>query len=137
MKEFIIDSNIILRLLTQDPISQFRRAEKIVQSMENKEIKVKLSILVVNEILWIMEKYYNAPRRDFVPKLQEFIGLENVSVLEISKPKLMGILQHYLDSRVDFTDNYIFSLSGQSKKKILSFDKDFDKLKKGVRAEEV
>ena len=105
--------------------SQFKQAKKILEDIEKEKLKAFVSILVINEIIWIMKKYYEVERNIYIPKLIQVILLKNIEIIEIDKKMLFMILQKFLKTNLDFTDLYL--LYTQSERKILSFDRDFKK----------
>ena len=125
MREVVLDTNIFIRYFLQDVKSQFKQAKKIFEDIEKEKIKAFVSILVINEIVWIMKKYYEIDRSKYIPKLIQLLLLKNVKVIEIEKKMLLTSLQALQKTNADFTDLYL--LYTQSAKNILSFDKDFKK----------
>lgn len=126
MKEVVLDTNVFLRFLLKDIKSQYETAKKIFEDIEKQNVKAWVSILVINEIVWIMKKYYEIEASLFVPKLLQILLLKNIEIIEIDKNRLLMILQILSKTNFDFTDLYLFYT--QNKDKILSFDKDFKKL---------
>lgn len=121
MKDVVLDTNIFIRYLVKDVKSQFLQAKKIFEDIEKEKTGALVSILVVNEIIWIMEKYYELDRKIYIPKLIQILLLKNIEIIEIDKNQLFVILQAILKTNLDFTDLYL--LLTQDKEKIISFDK--------------
>lgn len=128
MKKFLIDSNIIIRLIVKDPQKQFLEAKEIIKEIEEEKLQGVLSILVVNEIIWILEHYYDLEREEFIPILLKLFALKNIKTQEVKKDTIINILQKMRKKKVDFTDIYLNEVSKETQ--ILSFDKDFEKLRK-------
>lgn len=126
MKKAFIDSNIIIRLFAKDHEQQFFHAQKIIRDIEQDAVQGLISILVVNEILWILENFYDLKRATFVPWLLQLISLRNIKIIEIKKDLLITILKHMEKQKIDFTDLYLFYTAGKTP--IMSFDKDFQKI---------
>lgn len=95
--------------------------------MKKEKIKALLSILVVNEIIWIMDKYYKIDRLIYVSKLLQLLYLKSIKIIEMGKDMLISILKEAEKSKIDFTDLYLYYT--QDINKIISFDKDFKKIK--------
>lgn len=87
-----------------------------------------ISILVVDEIIWVMEQYYGFKRSEYIPKLCQIFALNNVKIIETKKDIILGIFQKMEKTNIDFTDYYLATLANQTP--ILSFDKDFEKINK-------
>ena len=126
MTAFIIDTNIFVRLLTHDVVSQFEKAKKIFDAIEKSQQKGLVSILVINETIWILKKYYHLERKTFIPQILHLLALKNLKIIEVKKDVIVQALELMLKHNVDFTDAYLFCAKGD--KEIFSFDKDFKKL---------
>ena len=94
MKSAILDSNIFIRHFTQDNKEQSPKATKIFASIEKGETSGLVSLLVVNEVIWILENYYEIPRNIFLPQLLQVLSLKGIKVIELKKEKLMKVLEH-------------------------------------------
>ncbi len=128
MKRVLLDTNIFLRHLVKDNPEQAKEATKIFASVESGKIKGIVSLLVVNEVLWTLEKYYAVPKETGISELIKLLLLENIQIMEVKKDKLIIILQHMRTTNYDFTDLYLFHTAGS--REIISFDKDFQRLKR-------
>lgn len=126
MKEVILDTNVFLRYFLKDIASQYEIAKNLIKDIEKEKIKAFVSILIINEIMWIMKKYYKIKLSLFIPRLLQILLLKNIEVIEIDKNKLLMILQALLTTKFDFTDLYLFHI--QTGKQIIPFDKDFKKI---------
>ncbi len=128
MKKALLDSNIFLRHLVKDNPEQTKAATKIFEAVESGKIRGVVSLLVVNEVIWTLEKYYSVSRKIGIAELIKLLLLENIQIMEVKKEKLILILQHMQITKYDFTDLYLFHTAGS--REIISFDKDFKKLKR-------
>lgn len=126
MRQLILDSNIFLRHLLQDIPSQSEKTKEIFDQIEKGAKKGLVSILVVNEILWILEKYYELKRNVYIPKLLELFYLEHIKIIEAKKDVVITIMQKMEKQKYDFTDIYLAHVA--QGRKIASFDKDFLKI---------
>lgn len=124
---YLLDTNILVRHLTGEPKEQARKAKTIIQAIEAREIEVELSILVVNETLWIMENYYKVPREKFIPPLLEIFNLKNIQIMETSKRILVKTLTEFQETSIDFTDLYLRNTADPARDTVISFDKHFDR----------
>lgn len=126
MKKSFIDSNIIIRLIVKDPAAQHLKAKEIIKEIEEEKLQGVLSILVVNEIIWILEHYYDLKREEYIPTLIKLFALKNIKIQETKKDTLINVIQKMQKKKIDFTDLYLAEVAGS--KKIISFDKDIEKL---------
>ncbi len=127
MKQVILDTNIFLRLLVKTHHDQFCKSEEIFGQIQNKKLKGLVSILVINEIIWVLIRVYKLQKSEFLPEILQLLALKNLLVIEQKKADTVNLLESIQDRNIDFTDLYLVSIAG--KKEILTFDKDFEKLK--------
>lgn len=128
MSETLLDTNIFIRFFIKDIDDQFLKSFKIFEKIEKGELEGLISILVINEIIWILENYYELKREIYIPELLKLLALKKMKIVEVSKNLVIKILQLMQDRKIDFTDFYLSEISDT--KQVLSFDKDFEKLKK-------
>ena len=124
----VLDTNIILRYLLQDIQSQFEQAKEVIEEIEGGKRSGLLSILVMNELIWILEKYYELKRPIFIPKIEKILMIEQMKIIEVKKEVIMQVLQKMRKNRFNFTDMYL--AANYSQAEIFSFDKDFGKIYK-------
>lgn len=126
MNEFLLDSNIFLRHLLQDIPSQSEYATNLITEIERGEKIGFVSILVINEVIWILKTFYKINRKHFIPQLVKLLQINSIKVVEIKKEVLFRILEKMKQRQIDFTDLYLAEIAED--KKVISFDKDFKKL---------
>jgi predicted nucleic acid-binding protein len=126
MKTLVLDTNVFVRLLIKDVPSHFIEAEKIFQQIETGKIQARVSILVIDELIWVLENYYEIDRKVFLEQLLYLLTLKKLKVIEAKKSLIVGILEKMKAGRIDFTDLYLAAVAPV--KQIFSFDKDFEKL---------
>lgn len=126
MNQKIIDTNIFLRHLLQDIPDQSKIATSIISDVEDGKMIGLLSILVINELIWILEKYYEVKRSVYIPKLIKLLNLDHLKIMETKKDLMERVLEKMRKKKFDFTDIYLKE-SGKENQ-ILSFDKDFEKI---------
>lgn len=126
MSQIFLDTNIFARYLVGDIAPQKLEAKEIFDSIYQGKNTGVVSILVIDELIWVLENYYNYERKDYLPKVIKLFSFKEIRVLEIKKEIIMDIFESMLESKVDFTDYYLMKVS--KGRKIVSFDKDFGKL---------
>lgn len=126
MKELIIDTNVFIRFLIKDLPDQFKKAQEVFERIEKGEIKGLVSVLVINETVWVLENYYELKRKIYIPQLLKLLLIRQIKIIEIKKDLIIRILQKMEKQKFDFTDFYLAQIAKD--KKIFSFDKDFQKI---------
>lgn len=128
MKEIIIDTNVFVRFLIKDVLSQFGKAQKVFEKIEKGEIKGLVSILVVNEVVWVLENFYELKREIYIPQLLQLLLLKHLKIIETKKSLIINTLQRMEKQKFDFTDLYLSQIADA--RKVFSFDKDLQKISK-------
>lgn len=129
MNNLILDTNIFLRHLLQDIPEQSEKAKAIIDSIETGEKTGLISILVVNELIWILEHYYELKRKVYLPKVIKLLSIEQIKIMETRKDAIIKILEKMQKQKFDFTDMYLVYTADSEH--IASFDKDLEKIRKG------
>lgn len=125
MREVVIDTNVIVRYFVKDNLQQLFLAQKLIKDIEQNKVCGLISLLVVHEIVWILENYYDLKRQEFIPKVLQLLALRNLKIIEVKKEVVANVLAKMQLRKIDFTDIYLAEISRD--RKIFSFDKDFKK----------
>jgi predicted nucleic acid-binding protein len=123
MTSHILDTNTILRFLLGDVSKQFEITSDLFKKIENKKIKGLISILVINETLWALEKYYEKTKQESVDTIKKILSLKKIEILEISKPEVIEIINNCLNLNIDFTDAYLLWIKNKEGYELSTFDK--------------
>lgn len=129
-----LDTNIILRFILQDHPLYSPKAEAIFKKIDDKKIKVRLSWLVIFEVVFVLQNSHNLKREDISQKLLPILTVENI--LFEQKQILNLVFNYYVGKKISLADAYHIALMNKKKiNKIYSFDKDFDKIPEIQRLE--
>lgn len=123
MTSLILDTNTIIRFLIKDIPSQFEIASKIFDKIESKKCRGIISILVINETIWALEKYYERPINETIDIILKILSLKNITTLEIDKKEVTQVLATVIKLKIDFTDAYLLWVSSKENYEISTFDK--------------
>ena len=126
MKEVYIDTNVFLRYFLNDVEDQFSKAKELIEEIESGKKVGKISILVINELIWILEKYYSIERTVYIPRILKLLLIDQMKIVEVKKEELRKILEKFQKKKYDFTDIYLSSIT--SPENIASFDRYFEKI---------
>ena len=127
MKQIIIDTNIIARLFITDSIEQQDTAQRLIKDIEEGKIQGLISILVIDELLWLLGQYYNIKKESYLPKILNILSIKQIKVIEVDKEIAISVLRQVQRKNIDFTDLYLAAVA--KGRQIASFDKDFKKLR--------
>ena len=100
-----LDTNILVRYLTQDDPGQSRKANAEIEKGLSAGHKFFIADIVLCELVWVLETAYGYERREIVPALENILRtkqfqFENKDLLWIS-------LADYRNKKGDFADHLI------------------------------
>lgn len=99
-----VDTNLFLRFLTNDVPEQADAVERLLRQAMRGEITLVTSNLVIAEIVWTLETYYNLPRDEVQEKVLAILNTNGLNIEDIDL--LLQAILWYVDESVDFTDAY-------------------------------
>ncbi len=111
-----IDTNLLVRILTNDDPIQARRAVKILQSDD-----VFIPKTVILETQWVLHHAYAISKADIIAGFQKFLGLSNIFP-ENSETVTQAI--SWYEQGLDFADA-LHLASSRGSDKIATFDAAF------------
>lgn len=125
MKQFLLDTNVILRYLTNDIPSQAEKVNNYLIKAKKSQIGIEVRKIIVIEVLFQLKNWYGLDRSEAADKLltffsPEWIGLEDKSLI-------FEALRIYKEKNIDFVDVILHLEAIKLGKSILTFDKDFEK----------
>lgn len=85
MNKLYLDTNVILDFVIRQQGENFIKAKKIFKQIEAGKIGVQLSILVINETIWTIERVYKIKRVKYLQGLIDLFSLKGVKILEMKK----------------------------------------------------
>ena len=125
-KVYLIDTNVILRYLLDDHKLFSPRAKAFMQEIAKGAKKAELSSVVVVECVYVMEKFYEIPKNEIVDRLSRILNIKGID--NPDKSEILDALVKYENSGADIVD-CILAAKSSPQRVIVSFDKDFKKLK--------
>lgn len=126
MKQYLIDSNYILRYLLNDIPSQADTVERYFRQAKNGSVLISVPILAFVECVYILLNLYKLSKLEVVEMLMKFV---NIPYLEIEQRNLITkAFLIYKDISVSFVDTLFFIEAHESGRELLTFDKRLKKL---------
>jgi predicted nucleic-acid-binding protein len=99
-----VDTNLFLRFLTNDVPAQADAVEKLLRQAEQNKLHLVTNSIVIAEIVWTLESYYESEREDIQNKV---LAILNTSGLQIPESELiLKAIIWYAEKNVDFIDAY-------------------------------
>ena len=134
MRGCLVDTNIFLRLLTEDDPVQTPAVKEFLSQLVNRKEHGYITVAVVLELVWTLESYYKLKKDKVADKLSLLVNTPN---LEIENRSIVeAALDYYASTKADYADCYngaYAALHGDGT--VLSYDRDFDKLDTVKRVE--
>lgn len=126
MNEAVVDANILLRFLTDEPRDLADRAATIFAAAERRQVALVVSALTLAEVVYVLESVYRWERRMIAERL---IDLVAGSVFEIDEQAtLLQTLAWYRDiGRLHFADAYVAAVAADRRGgcgAVISFDRE-------------
>jgi predicted nucleic acid-binding protein len=130
----LIDTNVLLRLLTRDDERKAAEALALLQRVELGEERVAASPLVVFEVIYTLQRSYHVPREQIQNLVRPIISLRSLELA--GKPIFLRALDLYVQAQLPFADAYNAAfMESQAIDEIYSWDTDFDDLPGITRVE--
>ena len=130
-KVYLIDTNVVLRFLLDDHPTFSPKAKRFMQAVFNKERAAALPVVVLVECVYVLEKFYRVPRSDIADNLSRLLTYPGI--VNSDKAPLLKALNLYQHAGTDIVDG-ILAASSSEQYPIVSFDKDFHKLRAHTEA---
>jgi predicted nucleic-acid-binding protein len=117
-----LDTNVLIRFLTQDDPVQAKIATDFITSNCSEDVPAFIGHIVLCELVWVLESNYKQNKQTIIAVVEELL---QISQLEISESEAVWrALNDFKNSNADFADHLIAHshlINGCSK--TVSFDK--------------
>jgi predicted nucleic acid-binding protein len=125
-----VDTNILVRHLTGDPPEMARRATRFLATTD----ALLLADLVVAEVVYVLESFYEVPRREVARLARAIVVADRMRVVD--RDLLLRAVEVYDVHRLDFADAYLVASAERTGLGVIaSFDRSLDRVGTVVRVE--
>ena len=104
-----LDTNVLVRYLVEDDVSQSRRATKLIEEAIARNDQLFISDIVMCEMVWVLSSAYRFSRTEIVDALAGLLRAK--SVVFDSTDRLARSLNAYQKGKGDFADYMIRELA--------------------------
>ena len=117
-----LDTNVLVRFLTQDDPKQSAKANQIISRELSEKKQGFISHPVLIELIWVLKFSYEQPRETLVQVIESLLVTRQ---LVVERADLVYLaLQKFRNSQADFSDALIYTLAQTAGcEKTLTFDK--------------
>lgn len=126
MRELWVDANVLLRFVTREPDDLFQRALRLVEQAEQGEVTLRLSPLVVAEIVWVLRSFYRYSRTEIAEVLVPLVTAQGITLQD--EDLVVAALNSMARANVDFLDAFLAETVRREGGAVASFDRDFRRL---------
>ena len=125
-----VDTNVLVRHLTGDPPHLAERATAYLRT----ERELLLTDLVAAETVYVLESFYEAPRRQVGEALRSLLAFD--SIVCVDPALLLRAVVVYETDRIDFAEAYLVACAETTGVGIVaSFDRSIDSVNTIERVE--
>jgi uncharacterized protein len=122
-----LDTNVILRHLCGDNEQQSPRATAYLARVERGEIQVRVSDIVVFEVVYTLQRSYRNPEAQIREALLPLLELPGIILP--GKRGLRAAFDLYVEKNISFADAYhAVLMKSTGMDQIVSFDREFDRV---------
>lgn len=75
-----LDTNIIIRFLTQDDVSQSRKVNQVIEKTIQSGNTLWISHITLCQVVWVLERAYKTPKDEILTILKSFLQTKNIQV---------------------------------------------------------
>jgi len=123
-----VDTNVFLRFMLNDDPEKADACEMLFRRAVNGEESLFTTEMVVAEIVWVLESYYELTKNDVREKLEKILNTQNLDCP--NKEIIINSLAAYEEKNIDYIDAYNASiLKMKGINEVYSYDRHYDRFK--------
>jgi len=122
-----VDTNIFIRYLTADILDKADACDKLFKRAISGKVKLFTTDLVIAEIIWVLESYYELGKNDVREKVEKILNTPNLFCQQ--KDIILGALNLYTEKNIDYIDAFnALILKDKGIEELYSYDPHFDRI---------
>ena len=120
----VVDTNLIIRFLTQDNVGQYKQCRQLLENSKFKSLEIP--DLVIAEIIYVLTKVYQQPKNLVISQINSLISLDQIKTNCFIIKTALDLFQKH---NISFPDAYLSALvvTGQNCL-VYTFDKQLLKI---------
>ena len=127
MKRYVLDTNLIIRFLTDDHPKMSRAAAALLEESATGKTELLLEATIVTEAVFVLTGFYKRPRAEVADALRDLITGCRLRVP--NSAVVLDALARFKAHPVDFPDALIAALAVSEGIPVASFNLVFDRFK--------
>ncbi len=121
-KRAVIDTNLLVRFLTEDDPSKANDVKRLLLKAAQGEIRLLIPSVVIAELVWVLQSFYKLERSEIVPLLNAILHTHGVEVSD--KTVVSDAIAMYRNEAIDFIDAWIVAFAKAAEvRAIYTFDR--------------
>lgn len=121
-----LDTNVVVRFLTKEPVPLAQRANRLLAKAQAGEIALRLTPVVVAEIAWVLRSTYGRQPDEIAAGLSALLRADGI--LADERDALLEALDLMVQGNVSFPDAFLAMSARQADEPVCTFDADFKRL---------
>ena len=121
-----LDTNVVVRFLTRYPTALADRADRLLAKAQAGEITLRLTPIVVAEIVWVLRTVYRHEPVTIAAALSALLKADGIAVEQ--RDTLLEALDLMVAAKVAFPDAYVAVSARQADEPVCTFDTGFKRL---------
>ena len=122
---YLVDTNILLRFLTGEPVGQAAAARKLFADAAAGGVVLDVSPVIVAETIYTLLSFYEVERKEAVEKLALLLRQPGLKLRQ--ETQLLSALERLRATNVGFADAFLAAGGAEENVAVASFDRDLDK----------
>ncbi len=130
-KRFVIDTNLLVRYLTDDDHAKAKAVDALLSKAGRGEIKIHIPSIVIAELVWVLESFYKMGSQGIAELVEAVLNTPGVEVTD--KSIINSALKLYKTKKIDMIDAWIIEFAKDAGVgAIYTFDKKHFKDAEGI-----
>ena len=122
---YLVDTNILLRFLSGEPVRQAEAAKKLFSDAAAGEVVLDVSPVIVAETIYTLLSFYGVERKEAVEKLLMHLRQPGLKIRDAAQ--VFSALERLRATNVGFADAFLAAGGVEENVAVASFDRDLDK----------
>lgn len=126
-----VDTNVFLRFFARDVEAHYQKAHDLFKKAEKGELKLETNDLVMAEIVWVLESYYEFSSAEIKEVIETILETKNLKVS--NGQQVRSAIQLYASGPLDYIDACnIAYMQAKGYSRVATFDRKHFKNVEGV-----
>ena len=130
---YLLDTNILLRFLSGEPVRQAQAARKLFAQAAAGEVLLDVFPVIVAETIYTLLSFYGVERQEAVEKLLMLLRQPGLKIRDGAQ--VFSALERLRAANVGFADAFLAAGGAEENVAIASFDRDLEKFQDVKRFE--